>query len=77
MTPAATAALSLLRESRDGALIWHDNGRTITRLARTAGVMVTFVHVDLARLTCERRTAGETGGQDAIREGGAGPQKPG
>ena len=36
MTPADTA-LALLRESRDGALIWHDYGATVTRLAQEAG----------------------------------------
>ena len=56
MTPAETA-LALLLESRDGqpARIWHDNGETIERLARTAGVRVEYVHVDLTRLTTERR----------------------
>ena len=54
MTPAETA-LALLRESRDGARIWYDDGRTIERLARTAGVRVEYVHVDLTRLTTERR----------------------
>ena len=54
MTPADTA-LALLRESRDGARIWHDNGETIERLARTAHVRVEYVQVDLTRLTTERR----------------------
>ena len=54
MTTAETA-LSLLRESRDGSRIWYDNGETITRLAREAGVRVEYVRVDLRALTCERR----------------------
>ena len=62
MTPADTA-LSLLRESRDGSRIWHDNGETITRLAREAGVRVEYVQVNLAALTCERRVV--EGGGDA------------
>ncbi len=55
MTPADTA-LSLLRESRDGARIFTDNGATVTRLARTAGVRVVYAHVDLTALTTEYRT---------------------
>ena len=55
MTPADTA-LALLRESRDGGRIFTDNGATVTRLAREAGVTVTFVHVNLSALTTERRT---------------------
>lgn len=49
MSTAATA-LAMLRESRDGqpARVWHDNGRTVGRLARTAGVVVTYALVDLA-----------------------------
>ena len=31
MTTPAETALALLRESRDGARIWHDNGETIER----------------------------------------------
>ena len=58
MTPADTA-LALLRESRDGARIWHDNGETIERLARTAHVRVEYVQVNLAALTCERRVVEE------------------
>ena len=54
MTPADTA-LALLRESRDGPRIFTDNGATVARLAREAGVTVTFVHVDLSALTTERR----------------------
>ena len=61
MTPADTA-LSLLRESRDGSRIWHDDGETITRLARTARVRVEYVHVDLPTLTTERRIV--EGGRD-------------
>ena len=37
MTTPAETALALLRESRDGARIWHDDGAAIARLARTAG----------------------------------------
>ena len=59
MTPADTA-LALLRESRDGARIFTDNGKTVTRLARTAGVTVTYVHVNLSALTTERRTVEPT-----------------
>ena len=59
MTPAETA-LALLRESRDGARIWHDNGATVTRLAREAGVTVTYVHCDLTTLTTEWRTVEPT-----------------
>ena len=54
MTPAETA-LALLRESRDGARIWHDNGAAIAQLAREARVRVEYVQVNLAALTCERR----------------------
>ena len=57
MTPADTA-LALLRVFGDAerdALVWYDDGRTIERLARTAGVRVEYVHVDLTRLTTERR----------------------
>jgi len=65
MTTAATA-LHLLRRSRDAerdASIWHDDGRTVERLARDAGVRVEYVHVSLSTLTCERRTieGGEEG----------------
>ena len=50
-------ALSLLRDSRDGARIWHDNGRTVARLAKDAGVRVEYAHVELGhKLTTERRT---------------------
>ncbi len=61
MTPAAAAALSLLRESRDGARTFDDNGRTITRLAQTAGVRVVYISVDLTAQTVEYRTV-EGGG---------------
>ena len=64
MTPAD--ALAQLRASRDDqpARIWHDNGRTVTRLARAAGVAVTFVHVDLTALACElRRVEGKEQGE--------------
>ena len=60
MTSSFETALQLLDEScnldRD-ARIWHDNGRTIGRLARTARVLVYYVHVDLAAGTVEHRTA--------------------
>ena len=62
MTPAETA-LALLRESRDGARIWHDDGAAIARLARTAGVRVEYVRVNLTALTSERRVV--EGGGDA------------
>ena len=55
MTTAETA-LHLLRESRDGALVWHDDGATVRRLAESAGVTVRYVHVDLSSLTTEYRT---------------------
>ena len=61
MTPAETA-LSLLRASRDAerdAPIWHDNGRTVARLAETAGVRVVYVHVDLTALATEFRTVAQ------------------
>ena len=63
MTPADTA-LALLRESRDGTLIWHDNGATVTRLAHAAGVTVTYVHVNLSALTTERRVVEGKGEKD-------------
>ena len=59
MTPAETA-LALLRESRDGARIWHDNGAAIARLACEAAVRVEYVQVNLTALTCERRIVGDT-----------------
>ena len=67
MTPADTA-LALLRESRDGARIWHDDGRTVERLAREARVRVEYVQVDLTALTCERRIVegGENHAQDFL-----------
>ena len=69
MTPAETA-LALLLESRDGqpARIWHDNGATVTRLAREARVRVEYVQVNLAALTCERRVVGDTI-TDSIEQG--------
>ena len=66
MTPADTA-LALLRESRDGAHIFTDNGATVRRLAQEAGVTVTYVHVNLGALTTERRVVegkGEKDGRD-------------
>ena len=65
MTRPTDTALALLRESRDGTLIWHDNGATVTRLAHAAGVTVTFVHCDLTTLTTERRVVEGKGGEDA------------
>lgn len=62
MTPADTA-LALLRESRDGGRIFTDNGATVTRLAREAGVTVTFLHVNLTTLTTELRTVEGEGGE--------------
>lgn len=58
MTQSAQTALSMLLDSRDGtpAAIWHDNGRTIGRLARTARVLVQYVHVDMSAGTTEHRT---------------------
>ena len=63
MTPA-DAALSLLRESRDGARIFTDDGATVTRLAREAGVTVTYIHVNLTTLTTERRVVEGKGAND-------------
>ena len=63
MTPADTA-LALLRESRDGAHIFTDNGATVRRLAQEAGVTVTYVHVNLSALTTERRVVEGKGGED-------------
>ena len=63
MTPADTA-LALLRESRDGGRIFTDDGATVTRLARTARVTVTFVHCDLTTLTTERRVVEGKGAND-------------
>jgi hypothetical protein len=62
MTTATSAytALRLLLHSRDAdsdATIWHDNGATLQRLARTAGVRVTFARVELGHAcTVEYRT---------------------
>ena len=67
MTPAETA-LALLRESRDGARIWHDDGATVGRLAREARVRAEYVQVNLAALTCERRVVGDTI-TDSIEQG--------
>ena len=57
-TTSAYTATRMLLDSRDGqpAAIWHDNGRTVGRLARTAGVRVVYVHCDLTAGTCEYRT---------------------
>jgi succinylarginine dihydrolase len=60
MTLAADTALSLLRESRDAGRIWADNGRTVAALAHTAGVRVTYAHVNLATGATEYRTVGKT-----------------
>ena len=57
MTPAE--ALTRLRASRDAdhdAPVWADDGRSVRMLAEAAGVTVTYVHVNLASLTTERRT---------------------
>jgi len=53
---AADTALALLCESRDGGRIFTDNGATVTALARRAGVVVTFAHVNLTTLETEYRT---------------------
>ena len=66
LTPADTA-LSLLRESRDGPRIFTDNGATVTRLAREAGVRVEYVHVNLSALTTERREVEGKGENDDPR----------
>lgn len=60
MTHSADTAMQMLLQSVHAdhdAAIWHDNGRTVTRLARTAGVRVTFAHVDMAAGTVDYRTA--------------------
>ncbi len=60
-TPEQVKVLALndLRASahaeRD-ALVWDDDGATVQALANAAGVAVTYVHVDLATMTAERRT---------------------
>lgn len=58
MTPAE--ALARLRASRDAdhdAPVWGDRGRSVAMLARTAGVRVDYVHVELGRVwAVERRT---------------------
>jgi hypothetical protein len=62
MTTATSAdtALRLLLHSRDAdsdATIWHDDGRTLQRLATTAGVRVGYVHAELGHAcTVEYRT---------------------
>ena len=56
---AALTELALLRASRDAeheAPIWPDGGRTVRQLTQTAGVRVTYVHVDLTAQTTEYRT---------------------
>ena len=57
MTPAdALAQLTASRDAERDAPVWHDGGRrTVTRLARLAGVRVEYVHVDMAKQTSERR----------------------
>jgi hypothetical protein len=62
-TPEQNRAFALadLRESANAerdAPIWHDNGESVQALANTAGVVVTYVHVDLTAGTAEYRTAG-------------------
>ena len=37
------------------ARIWHDNGVSVTALARLAGVAVTYAHCDLTTLETEYR----------------------
>ena len=57
MTP--TEAMAILLDSRDAehdAPIWHDDGATVTRLARTARVVVTFATVDLTEMETIYRT---------------------
>lgn len=51
----ALAQLAASRDAEHDALVWHDGGRTITRLAHLAGVRVEYVHVDLAKQVSERR----------------------
>ena len=56
-TPRQAAQMDLLhsRDDEHDAPIWHDNGRTIRRLAQAAGVRVGYAHVDLTALARERR----------------------
>ncbi len=65
-----TDALATLRHSRDDehdAPIWHDNGRTIRRLAQAAGVRVEYLHVDLTAQTTVRRVV-DADGTQTMRE---------
>lgn len=43
------------RDADHGARIWHDNGVSVTALARLAGVAVTYAHCDLTTLETEYR----------------------
>ncbi len=58
MTTPQDAVRRLLhsRDADQDAAIWHDNGRSIVHLARQAGVVVMFAHVDLATLQTTYRT---------------------
>lgn len=61
MTPAeALARLAASRDAEHDAPVWHDNGRTVEALAETAGVRVTYAHVNLATGATEYRTVGKT-----------------
>jgi len=64
MTRPADTALALLRESRDGARIFTDDGATVRRLAQEAGARVEYVHVNLSALTVERRVVEGKGEKD-------------
>jgi len=57
-TPRQAAQMDLLhsRDDEHDAPIWHDNGRTIRRLAQAAGVRVEYAHVDLTAQTTEYKT---------------------
>lgn len=68
-TPRQAAQMDLLhsRDDEHDAPIWHDNGRTIRRLARTAGVRVEYLHVDLTAQTTVRRVV-DADGTQTMRE---------
>jgi hypothetical protein len=75
MTPAE--ALAELRDSRDGARIWHDNGASVTARARLAGVRVVYAHVNLTTLATEYRTVEAATGmpQRDVKTGADGPER--
>jgi hypothetical protein len=48
--------LSESAEAEQDAPVWFDNGESVQALARTARVLVQYVHVDLTTGTTEHRT---------------------